>query len=155
MTLMMHHLRTAVLAAAACAAGIPLAACSVTTTAGPASGSAPPGSTVSVSGPLGRFPVPQGAQVIEDGTSYGHTSIVFGSVSPSEVSSFYAAALPRAGYTIISDSAATGDSWSPISGTMIWFTGHGYNGQIGALSSFQIPGLTVGGNTVEVTLTPQ
>jgi hypothetical protein len=80
---MMHHLQTAVLAAAACAAGIPLAACSVTTTAGPASGSARPGSTVSVSAPLGRFPVPQGAQVIEDSTGYGHSSIVFGSVSPS------------------------------------------------------------------------
>jgi hypothetical protein len=63
--------------------------------------------------------------------------------------------LPRAGYTIISDSAATGDSWAPFGGTMIWFTGHGYNGQIGALPSFQIPGLTVGGDTVEVTLTPQ
>jgi len=42
-----------------------------------------------------------------------------------------------------------------FSGTGIWFTGHGYNGQIGALSSFRIPGISLGGNTVEITLTPQ
>ena len=148
----MSYLRTAALAAAACTAGLSLAACSVTTTASPASSSAPAGSTVSVSGPLGRFPVPPGAQVIEDSTDYGHYSIVFGSVSPSAAASFYATALPRAGYTIISNSSATGDSFS---GTGIWFTGHGYNGQIGALSSFQIPGFSIGGNTVEITLTPQ
>jgi hypothetical protein len=63
--------------------------------------------------------------------------------------------LPPAGYTIISDSSATGDSWGSFSGTGIWFTGHGYNGQIGALSSFQIPGFSLSGNTVEITLTPQ
>jgi hypothetical protein len=149
---MMNHYRTAVLAAAACAAGISLAACSVTTTASPASSPAPTGSTVSVSGPIGRFPVPPGAQVIDDGTDNGHYDIVFGSVSPSEVSSFYTTALPRAGYTIISNSSATGDSFS---GTGIWFTSHGYSGQIGALSSFHIPGISLGGNTVEITLTPQ
>lgn len=148
----MNHLRTAALAAVACTAGISLAACSVTTTASPASSSAPAGSTVSVSGPLGGFPIPPGAQVIEDSTDSGHYSIVFGSVSPSAASSFYATALPRAGYTIISHSSTTGDSFS---GTGIWFTGHGYNGQIGALSSFQIPGFSLGGNTVEITLTPQ
>ena len=42
-----------------------------------------------------------------------------------------------------------------VSGTGIWFTGHGYNGQIGALSSLQIPGFSLGANTVEITLTPQ
>jgi hypothetical protein len=151
----MNHLRTEALAAAACTVGLSLTACSVTTTASPASSPAPAGSTASVSGPLGRFPIPQGAQVIEDSTDHGHYSIVFGSVSPSEASSFYATALPRAGYTIISNSSATGDSWDSFSGTGIWFTGHGYNGQIGALSSFQIPGFSLGGNTVEITLTPQ
>src|SRR6266581_5151080 len=149
---MMNHSRTAVLAAAACAAGISLAACSVTTTASPASSPASAGSTVSVSGPIGRFPVPPDAQLIDDGTDNGHYDIVFASVSPSEVSRFYTTALPRAGYTIISNSSATGDSFS---GTGIWFTGHGYSGQIGALSSFHIPGISLGGNTVEITLTPQ
>ena len=150
----MNHLRNmALAAAAACTVGVSLAACSVATTASPAPGPAPvAGGTASVSGPLGRFPLPQGAQVIEDSADYGHYSIVFGSVSPSAASSFYATALPRAGYTIISHSSATGDSFS---GTGIWFTGHGYNGQIGALSSFQIPGFSLGGNTVEITLTPQ
>jgi hypothetical protein len=148
----MNHLRTAALAAAACTAGISLAACSVTTTASPAPSPAPAGSTVSVNGPLGGFPIPPGAQVIEDSTDSGHYSIVFGSVSPSAAASFYVTALPRAGYTIISHSSATGNSFS---GTGIWFTGHGYNGQIGALSSFQIPGFSLGGNTVEITLTPQ
>jgi hypothetical protein len=153
---MMNHLRTAVLAAAAaCTVGVSLAACSVTTTASPATTPAPAGSTLNVSGPLGRFPIPQGAQVIEDSTDYGHYSIVFGSVTPSAVSTFYATALPRAGYSIISNSSATGDSWGSFSGTGIWFSGHGYNGQIGALSSVQIPGLSLGGNTVEITLTPQ
>ena len=84
--------RTAMLAAAACAAAISLAACTVTTTASPASA----GSTVSVSGPIGRFPLPPGAQLINDGTDNGHYDIVFGSVSPSEASRFYTTALPRA-----------------------------------------------------------
>ena len=131
--------RTAMLAAAACAAAISLAACTVTTTASPASA----GSTVSVSGPIGRFPLPPGAQLINDGTDNGHYDIVFGSVSPSEASRFYTTALPRAGYTITSNSSAAG------------FTGHGYNGQIGALSSFRISGISFGANTVEITLTPQ
>jgi len=148
----MNHYRTAVLTTAACAAGISLAACSVTTTASPASSPALAGSTVSVSGPIGRFPVPPGAQVIDDGSDNGHYDIVFGSVSPSVVSRFYTTALPRAGYTITSNSSAAGDSFS---GTGIWFTGHGYNGQIGALSSFHISGISFGRNIVEITLTPQ
>jgi hypothetical protein len=149
---MMNHYRTAVLAAAACAAAISLAACTVTTTASPASSPAPAGSTVSVSGPIGRFPLPPGAQLIDDGAGNGHYDIVFGSVSPSEVSRFYTTALPQVGYTIISNSSATGGS---SSGTGIWFSGHGYNGQVGALSSFDIPGISLGGNTVEITLTPR
>ena len=144
----MNHHRTAALAAAACAAAISLAACTVTTTASPA----PASSTVSVSGPIGRFPLPPGARLIDDSTDSGHYDIVFGSVSPSEAARFYTTTLPRAGYTITSNSSATGNSFS---GTGIWFTGHGYNGQIGALSSFHIPGISLGGNTVEITLTPQ
>jgi hypothetical protein len=105
-----------------------------------------------VSGPIGRFPLPPGAQLIEDGTDNGHYDIVFGSVSPSEASRFYTTALPRAGYTIASNSSAAEDSFS---GTGTWFTGHGYNGQIGALSSFDISGISFGANTVEITLTPQ
>ena len=93
-----------------------------------------------------------GAQLINNGTDNGHYDIVFGSVSPSEAARFYTTALPRAGYTITSNSSAAGESFS---GTGIWFTGHGYNGQIGALSSFHISGISFGANTVEITLTPQ
>jgi hypothetical protein len=149
---MMNYLRNMALAAAACTVGVSLAACGASPTPGPAPVA---GGTVSVSAPIGHFPLPQGAQVIEDSADYGHYSIVFGSVTPSAAASFYAAALPQAGYTIISNSTATGDSWVSFSGTGIWFTGHGYNGQIGALSSFQVPGFSLGGNTVEITLTPQ
>ena len=148
----MNRYRTAALAAAACAAAISLAACTVTTTASPAPSPAPAGSTVSVSGPIGRLPLPPGARVISDGTGNGHYDIVFGSVSPSAASRFYTTALPQAGYTITSNSSATGNSFS---GAGIWFTGHGYNGQIGALSSFRTSGISFGANTVEITLTPQ
>jgi hypothetical protein len=148
----MNHYRTAALAAAACTAGISLTACSVTSTASPAPSPAAASSTVSMSGPIGRFPIPPGAQMIDNGSDNGHYDIIFGSLSPSRVSRFYATALPQAGYTIISNSSATGDSFS---GTGIWFTGHGYNGQVGALSSVDIPGISLGGNTVEITLTPQ
>lgn len=151
----MNRLRTAALTAAACTVGLSLAACTVATTASPVPSPAPAGGAVSVTGPFGRFPVPPGAHVIEDSDDDGHDSIVLGSVTPSAVSRFYATALPRAGYSIITNSSATGDSWGFFSGTAIWFSGHGYNGQIGALSSVQIPGLSIGGNTVEITLTPQ
>jgi hypothetical protein len=105
-----------------------------------------------MSGPAGRFPLPPGAQLIDASTDNGHYDIVFASVSPSEASRFYTTALPQAGYTISSNSSAAGDSFS---GTGIWFSGHGYNGQIGALSSFRIPGISLGGNIVEITLSPQ
>jgi hypothetical protein len=149
---MMNRYRTAALAAAAGAAADSLAACTLTTTPPPAPRPAPAGSTVSVSGPIGRFPLPPGAQLINDGTGNGHYDIVFGSVSPSAASRFYTTALPQAGYTITSNSSATGNSFS---GAGIWFTGHGYNGQIGALSSFRTSGISFGANTVEITLTPQ
>ena len=64
----------------------------------------------------------------------------------------YVTTLPRADYTIISQSSATVESFS---GTGILFTGHGYNDQIGDLSSFQIPGFTLDANAVEITLSPQ
>ena len=151
----MNHHRTAVLAVAACAAAISLAACTATTTASPASSPAPSSSTVSVSGPIGSFPVPPGARLINDGTDNGRYDIGSGSVSPSEAARFYTTALPRAGGdTITSNSSATGRVLQAAPG--IWFTGHAdTTASIGALSSFHIPGISLGGNTVEITLTPQ
>jgi hypothetical protein len=138
------------------AAATIMTACSSRSSCPASSESAPSlaaaGSTVSVSGPIGSFPLPPGAQLINDGRGNGHYDIVFGSVSPSEASRFYITALPRADYTITSNSSATGNSFT---GTGIWFTGHGYNGQIGALSSFRISCISFGANTVEITLTPQ
>ena len=147
----MNRYRTAVLAATACAAATSLAACTMTA-ASPAPSPGAGGQHGQRDRPDRRFPLPPGAQVISDGTGNGHYDIVFGSVSPSAASRFYSTALPRAGYTITSNSSAAGSSFS---GTGIWFTGHGYNGQIGALSSFHISGISFGENTVEITLTPQ
>jgi hypothetical protein len=148
----MNPYRTAVATAAACAAAISLAACTVTTTASPPSSLASAAGTVGGNDPIGSFPLPPGAQLLNDGSANGHYDIVFGPVSPGQAATFYTTALPRAGYTITSSSSATGNS---VSGTGIWFTGHGYDGQIGALSSFSISGISFGGNTVEVTLAPQ
>ena len=62
------------------------------------------------SGPIGSFPVPPGARLINDGTDNGHYNIVFNSVSPSrEATRFYTTALPQAGYTITSNSSAAGE----------------------------------------------
>jgi len=80
----MNHHRTAALATTACAAAISLAACSVTTTASPASSPAPASSTVSVSGPIGRFPVPPGAQLINNGTDNGHYDLTCDAIGASE-----------------------------------------------------------------------
>ena len=99
-----------------------------------------------------NFPVPPGAQLISNGNANGSYDIIFDSVSPSEISRFYASALPQAGYTIVNDSSGNRDSFS---GSGIWFTGHGYSGQIGAFSGGDVLGFSVGGNFAEVTLTPQ
>lgn len=157
----MNFYRTTALAAAACAVAVALTACdgtftttSVVSPVSTATGSRlTAGSTDSVSSPVGDFPVPPGAQVINEGNNNGSYDIIFGSVTPSEVSSFYTGALPRAGYTIISDTSGSGDFFS---GTGIWFNGHGYNGQIGAFSGGTIFGVTLpGSNFVEITLTSQ
>ena len=161
---MMNQYRSAVLAAAACAAAISLAACdgTVTTTSVvssestattlrlPASASGTSGASSMVS--VRNFPVPPGAQLISNGNANGSYDIIFDSVSPSEISRFYASALPQAGYTIVNDSSGNRDSFS---GSGIWFTGHGYSGQIGAFSGGDVLGFSVGGNFAEVTLTPQ
>jgi hypothetical protein len=56
-----------------------------------------------------------------------------GSVTPSAASSFYTAALPRAGYQITSNSSGTNPDGSG-SMTQYNFTGHGYQGSILASS---------------------
>ena len=167
----MNIYRCAALTLVTCAAALSLAACSAgitsATTAPPtqtqtpaparsatASQSAVAGTTVSVGGPIGSFPIPTHAKVVENITEGNETVILLGSVSPSEVSSFYAAALPRAGYKITMNTLATMNNET---GAAIEFTGHGYKGTIGADSNLATTGVSVGGvngkNFVGITLT--
>jgi hypothetical protein len=106
---------------------------------------------VKVGGPLGSFPVPPGAKVVENVTSGRTVDLVLDSVTPSRVSHFYGSALPHAGYTVSNNTSAAGSSFA---GTSIKFTGHGYKGTIGAVAGLSgQSGIT--GNVVGVTLTPQ
>jgi ABC-type phosphate transport system substrate-binding protein len=156
----MNKYRPAAGALAACAASLSLAACSagITTTstattaatnssspsrtAASASPAAPAGRMISVSGKISSFPVPAGAKVAENVSVNNTISIGFGKVSLARVRSFYTQALPKAGYTITSNSAAS-ESGGVI---LIQFTGHGYKGQVSALAkdpdpSDALPGL--------------
>lgn len=164
----MNICRCAALTLVTCAAALSLAACSAgitsATTAPPSpshatsrSAAASPsatGSTVSVGGSIGSFPIPPHAKVAENITEGNETVILLGSVSPSEVSSFYATALPRAGYKITMNTLATANN---DTGAVIEFSGHGYKGTIGADSNMATTGVSVGGlngkNFVGITLT--
>jgi hypothetical protein len=59
--------------------------------------------------------------------------IVFGLIAPSDVSRFYATALPQAGYTVTVNSML---SQAGNTGALIQFTGHGYKGNIDSLIQF-------------------
>jgi hypothetical protein len=94
----------------------------------PGTGSGSSG-TVSVGGSLGTFPIPPGAQVVENvDNSDGQDAIELSGVQPSDLSSFYSTALPQDGYTITSNDVA---SSGILTGAGIEFTGHGYKGDIG------------------------
>jgi hypothetical protein len=108
----------------ACSAGITSA------TSAPASGAG--GSTVSLGGPLGSFPIPPGAGVLDKTVLSNGYAITLDNVTVATVASFYATALPAAGYTITQHASTTGDE---LTGTGIEFTGHGYKGAIGAITS--------------------
>lgn len=162
--------RFAGLAAAGCAAGLLLAACSPgTSTAGPAAPdttsvpassagparAAGPGSVVTVGGSIGTFPIPPGAKVLNSLTAGGRGVVVLlDSVSPAAASSFYSSALPRAGYKIMASTRTSppGADWS---GAAIEFTGHGYKGTIRGLSGLQVQSASLGnGDVFEISLTP-
>jgi hypothetical protein len=82
------------------------------------------GRTIQVSGKVGSFPVPAGANVAENIASGQETIIIFDKITPAKVSSFYARALPQAGYTVT---------------TFIQFTGHGFKGTSTRCPSSPIP----------------
>jgi hypothetical protein len=154
------------LTVAACSAGTPSVGSSTTSSATSAatssgtsssgapsqgasagSSSAPPtsgppiaGRTITVKGALGSFPVPAAAKVAENIAAGKELVIVFGSITPADVSRFYATALPGAGFTVTINSMLSkgGDT-----GALIQFTGHGYQGSIDSLDKF--PGASVAG----------
>jgi hypothetical protein len=96
-----------------------------------------------VSGEVGSFPVPAGAKVVQNIGTSQETIVIFGVITPAKVSSFYAQALPRAGYTVTANSVIT-QSGNTVA--YIQFTGHGVKGNIDGLSkdtdsTVSLPGL--------------
>lgn len=94
----------------------------------PASPSSSAASTVRVNAPIGSFPIPQGAQVAYNISCAKQIGIAVSPVTPSQSSTFYATALPRAGYKIESDIASNAGAAQGL--TEIEFSGHGYTGTI-------------------------
>lgn len=171
----MNKHRPAAVTIATCAASLSLAACAVGTTtaskatspaassrSGPSvsvSASAPANlasRTIKVGGKVGSFPVPVGAKVAETIVSSQETGIIFDMITPAEVSSFYARALRQAGYTVTTNSVL---SQSGNTAALIQFTGHGFTGNIDALSKFTDSTVSVAGlghkNVTTITFTPK
>ncbi|SRR5712691_6979323 len=174
----MNRYRPAAVALAACAASLSLAACTAgittasTATTSPAapsrSGSsasasasasaslAAAGRMIQVSGQVGSFPVPAGAKVAENIASSQETVVFFSMITPAKVSSFYARALPQAGYTVTTNSVV---SQSGNTVAFIQFTGHGFKGNIDALSKFTDSTVSLAGlghkNVTTITFMPK
>ena len=157
----MNTYRFAAVALAACAASLSLTACTAGTTTASTAATSPAARnsssasasashvapalasrTIKLSGEAGRFPLPAGAKVAENVASPEGTIVFFDQVTPAKVSSFYAQALPRAGYTITVNSVI-----SQSGGTVafIQFTGHGVKGTIDALSKFTDSSVSIAG----------
>jgi hypothetical protein len=150
--------RSGALALATCAASLSVAACSAgITTASSATTSAPAptrsasvaaaasspassGHKIAVSEPIGSFPAPAGAKEAENVAEGGQIIVMFSSVTPAKVYSFYTTALPQAGYTISSNSLVDGGTVAVIE-----FSGHGYKGGVSALSKAPNSGPNVPG----------
>ena len=175
----MNKYRSAAAALTACAASLSLAACTAgtttasTTTTSPAAprlvfgvglglGLGLPASpalasrTIKVSGDVGSFPVPAGAKVAENIASSQETVIIFDKMTPARVSSFYAQALPQDGYTITTNSVV---SQSGGTAAIIQFTGHGFTGNIDALSKFTDSSVSIAGlghkNVTTISIMPK
>jgi hypothetical protein len=159
----MNKYRPAAVALAACAASLSLAACSagITTTstattaatsssspshsatATVAAPSAPAGRALTVDGAIHSFPVPAGAKIAQNIGGGGEIIVIFSRVTPATVSSFYRQALPRAGYTVSTNSVISQGSNTVV---LIQFTGHGVKGNIDGLAKYSnstvgLPGL--------------
>ncbi len=109
-----------------------------------------------MSGEVGSFPIPARAKVAENVASASGAIVFFDQVTPAKVSSFYAQALPRAGYTITTNSVV-----SQSGGTVafIQFTGHGVKGTIDALSKFTDSSVSIAGlghkNVTTISIMPK
>lgn len=129
----------------------------------PASGS--PADTVPEEAPIGPFPVPHGAQLVDNMGCGKQILIELSSVTPAQASTPYTSALPRAGYTI-TDNALTSDpsTGAPQGMAEITFTGRGYTGLIIAIADLgaeasadpSMAGLpsNITKNDLEISLTP-
>jgi hypothetical protein len=172
----MNRYRPAAVALAGCAASLSLAACTagITTTSTATTSPAAPsrsassasssasasladaGRMIQVSGEVGSFPVPAGAKIAENVTTSQETIIFFSLITPAKVSSFYARALPQAGYTITTNSVV---SQSGSNLAFIQFTGHGVKGNIDALSKYNDPTVSLAGlghkNVTTISLMPK
>lgn len=161
----MNAFRSTVMAAAACAAGLSLAACNAaSSTAGPASpaggltssssasssspaakaaaqttpGCSDSGGMVTLSALVSSFPVPPGGQVVEDLNGSKFTGIVLSSVTPSAMEAFYTSTLPRDGYKITQNEEGLGFP-------ELIFQGHGYTGVVAAAAGMgKVPKLPAG-----------
>jgi hypothetical protein len=153
------------LSLAACTTGITTASTATTSPAAPASSasasasasaSLAAGRMIQVSGKVGSFPVPPGAKIDQNVASSQETIVFFTLITPANVSSFYARALPQAGYTITNNSVFS-QSGSTVA--FVQFTGHGFKGNIDALSKFTDSTVSLAGvghkNVTTITFTPK
>ena len=92
----------------------------------------------------------------ENISSSQETVIIFDKITPARVSSFYAQALPQDGYTITTNTVV---SQSGGTAAIIQFTGHGFAGNIDALSKFTDATVSVAGlghkNVTTITFMPK
>jgi tRNA(Ile2) C34 agmatinyltransferase TiaS len=98
---------------------------------------------LSVTGAVHSFPIPAGAKVAQNIGAGGEIIVIFSMVTPAKVSSFYSQALPKAGYTVSTNSVINRGSNTVV---LIEFTGHGIKGTIGELAkdtdtTVELPGL--------------
>jgi hypothetical protein len=130
-----------------------------------ASASADSGDTVRVEGPIGSFPIPRGAQVVANMPCGKQVLIELSSVTPPQASTFYASALPRAGYRVANNTLTSDpNTGTPQGMTEITFSGHGYTGLIIAMANLgaqasadpSLAGLPsdMTKNAVEISLSP-
>lgn len=154
----------ATLAVAACSsAGTPSASSSSTPTGTktavpvvsapvPTTGTPIQGTTITLKGKLGSFPVPKEAKIGENVSGGSSLLLIFGSIVPSDVARFYATALPQAGFTITTNTLV---SQGGQHGAIVEFNGKGYKGTIESVD--ELPGASIAGigsanvTTIEVS----